>query len=111
MLDLYNTSHHPNLIQIYYIDDTIDEKLFFVCEDLFSENANAHKIESIVSLREWIDGYLYEDAEPDVSEKILNIITQLCSAVGYLHANQVIHGHLSPDHIIITEKNNFNVKV
>ena len=112
MLDVFQLSQHPNFIQIYYIDDTTDEKLFFVGEDLFSEDQNAHKTECIVSLRDWLDGYLYEDAEPDVSEKIINIALQLCSAVGYLHTNFSIHGHLSPDHILIIQKGDiFNLKL
>lgn len=54
----------------------------------------------IVSLRDQINGYLYEDDEFDNVDKIINIMLQLCAGVGYLHTHTTIHGHLSPDHII-----------
>lgn len=38
-------------------------------------------------------------------------MSQLCSAVGYLHSMGVVHGHLSPDHIIICKSENFCVKI
>ena len=68
MIEIFKTSHHPNLLQIYYVTQTTDNKLLLVAEDIGDE---------IATLREWMNpesGYLYEDEHKENFDKILNLM-------------------------------------
>ncbi len=57
-------------------------------------------------LMEYIDGITLEDyteVNPSLgSKQIIDIISQICSAVAYLHLRQTIHCDLKPSNIMIT---------
>ena len=50
------------MLQLYYISETSDKKYIAIAEDLIFQNDQSTEFD-IVSLREWIDGFLYEDSE------------------------------------------------
>lgn len=57
-------------------------------------------------LMEYIDGITLTDyiaSNPTIGSKhILDIIEQICSAVGYMHSRQTIHCDLKPSNVMIT---------
>ncbi len=57
-------------------------------------------------LMEYIDGITladYSESHPSLGNKqIIDIISQICSAVAYLHSRQTVHCDLKPSNIMIT---------
>ena len=60
----------------------------------------------VTILMEYIDGITLTDyvaSNPTIGSKhILDILKQICSAVGYMHSRQTIHCDLKPSNIMIT---------
>jgi serine/threonine protein kinase len=72
--------------------------------------------QGIYLLSEWVDGFTLEDfirKNPDYFKDATNrrkFVTQICSALSYLHGRQVLHLDLKPSNIMIT-KINHDVKL
>jgi len=76
---------HPNIIKIYELFE--DEDFFYIVSEYISEGNLFNKIEAMENRDEVIVGL---------------IMNQIISAVAYLHKNNIVHGDLKPENIMIT---------
>jgi serine/threonine protein kinase len=95
-IDFILALDHPNITKIY---DILDEKenLYIVeefCEfsDLFS--------------------YMSKNKKLAMNESFIKkIVYQMCSALNYLHENNIIHKNLKPENILISQENPIHIKL
>lgn len=79
---------HPNIIKIYELFE--DDENFYIVTEYIGEGNLLNKIEAM----------------EDRDEVIIGIImNQLISAVAYLHKNNIVHGDLKPENIMISSNN------
>lgn len=83
---------HPNVIKIYELFE--DEESFFIVTEYIGEGNLLNKIEAMETRDEVIIGI---------------IMHQTLSAVAYLHKNNIVHGDLKPENIMISSASS-NVK-
>jgi len=79
---------HPNIIKIYELFE--DEESFFIVTEYIGEGNLLNKIEAMEDRNEVIIGI---------------IMNQLISSVAYLHKNNIVHGDLKPENIMISSSN------
>ena len=59
---------------------------------------------------EWVDGATLDKIPYPDEERFLKIAREMCSALSYLHARQIIHRDIKPSNILVTY-NGYNVKL
>lgn len=79
---------HPNVIKIYELFE--DKDSFFLVTEYIGEGNLLNKIEAMEKRDEVIVGI---------------IMNQIISAVAYLHKNNIVHGDLKPENIMISSSN------
>lgn len=95
-------SQHPNFLGVHY------PTKFFLGKDLAHIALVCEQLdEDVTTLREWMNpetGYLYT-CEPEVRViRFANVIAQTLAMVNMLQRSKSVHGCISPDLIIITNK-------
>lgn len=62
---------------------------------------------------EWVDGYTLDEYLKDsniASKEKVRLVSELCSALSYIHSKQIIHRDLKPSNILVTH-NGHNIKL
>lgn len=78
---------HQNLVPIYDFNFTSDDKPFFTIPYL-----------KMISLKDFRDSA----SEPTFPQQI-RFLQQICGALSFLHANNLLHLSLSPSHVLISQ--------
>ena len=78
---------HQNLVPIYDFNFTSDDKPFFTIPYL-----------KMISLKDFRDS----TSEPTFPQQI-RFLQQICGALSFLHANNLLHLSLSPSHVLISQ--------
>ncbi len=90
-INILKKLEHPNVIKIYELFE--DEESFYIVTEYLGGGSLQQKIEEMEDRNEVIIGI---------------IMNQLISAVAYLHKNNIIHGDLKPDNIMISSNSSYN---
>lgn len=76
---------HPNLVTVYDFGWEKDQPYFVM---------------------EYVDGWdlktLIRHGAPLAVERALELFLQICAGVGYAHRNQIVHGDLKPQNVLVT---------
>ncbi len=77
---------HPNIIYVYEFGQSPDHRLYIVME--FVDAPSLRKI-----------------LRPSLEEaRVVQIMGQVCGALGFAHENQVVHRDIKPENILVTEE-------
>ena len=76
--------NHPNIVYVYEFGQSPDHRLFIVMEYVDAP-----------ALRKALGGVLSE-------AEIVNIMGQVCGALGFAHQNQVVHRDIKPENILLS---------
>lgn len=80
---------HSNLMPIYDFNFTSDDKPFYTIPHLH-----------LINLKDFIDS-----ASESTFPQQLGFLQQICGALSFLHANNLMHLSLSPSHVLISQPN------
>jgi serine/threonine protein kinase len=76
--------NHPNIVYVYEFGQSSDHRLFIVMEYV-----DAPALRKVL-------GRALSEAE------IVNVMGQVCGALGYAHQNQVVHRDIKPENILLS---------
>lgn len=95
-IDFILALDHPNITKIY---DIIDEK------------ENLYIVEEYCEYSDLFN-YMSKNKKLSVDESFIKkIVYQICSALNYLHENNIIHKNLKPENILISKEDPIQIKL